>query len=211
MIALLLAPGVCLAAAGTDAPEGGTAPAAAGSPAPADFKYSAEITGLMKDLSILLERGPEIPPDRMGPLAPEISRLDGLVKTALGAAATEAAPRNEKYAESDAGGKIAEEYLRFLRSALQVYYAANNGKYPKTLSDLVPAQIPALPELYLPGHQRTDKVIAVNSKKYDKDFSKAVTDSGGWLYFADPSSANYGLLVIDCRHADADGVELFRN
>ncbi|MDP2866407.1 MAG: hypothetical protein Q8O90_09205, partial [Elusimicrobiota bacterium] len=57
---------------------------------------------------------------------------------------------------------------------------------------------------------RTAEVTIINSKKYDKDFSRAVDDTGGWLYFSNPESDNYGLLLLDCSHTEAGGSEFFK-
>ena len=173
-------------------------------------KYSAEIMTAMKDLSALLEHGAEIPPERMDALAPELKKFDGKVKDALGKEITGAMARREQEQDEKERAAAAKRALQDLRAALQAYYGANAGKYPANLAALAPGKIPAIPELWLPGHKKTSEVKLIDSKKYDKDLAGAVNDDGGWLYFADPGSANFGLLVINCRHAEAGGQEFYK-
>lgn len=173
-------------------------------------KYAADVMRTMKDLSALLEHGAEIPAARLDALAPELKKFDDKVKDALGKEITGDMARREKEREYGERAAAAARALQDLRAALQVYYGDNGGKYPADLAALTPGKIPAIPELYLPGHKKTSDVRVIDSKKYDKDLAGAVNDDGGWLYFADPASANYGLLVINCRHTGPDGQEFFK-
>jgi len=184
--------------------------AAAQKPQPPQNKYAAEITQTIKNLSALLERSAEIPQAKLDALAPEITAFNGKVKDTLGKDLLADIARREKEAEDRARATAAKQTLQAFRAALQVYYGDKGGVYPKSLELLIPSVIQEIPELYLPGHDRTNKVTVIDSKKYDKDFSKAVTDSGGWLYFSDPGSDNYGLLTLDCSHTEPGGTEFFR-
>jgi len=179
-------------------------------PGKGNDKYAADVMRTMKDLSALLEHGAEIPAARMDALAPELKKFDAKVKDALGKEITEDMARREKEQDEKDRAAAAKRALQDLRSALQVYYGDNGGKYPADLSALTPGKIPAIPELYLPGHKRTSDVKVVDSKNYDKALADAVSDTGGWLYFSNPASSSYGLLVINCRHAEAGGQEFFK-
>ncbi len=185
-------------------------PAPAKPAAAPQAKYSAEILRTMKHLSVLLERSAEVPQERIDALAPEIAAFDEKVKSALGKDLLSDISRREKEEEDKARATSAKKTLQQFRGALQVYYGEQGGVYPKKLTQLIPSVMQEVPELYLPGHGRTSKVTIIDSRKYDKDFSKAITDSGGWLYFSDPQSSNYGLLLLDCSHNDAGGPEFFR-
>lgn len=185
-------------------------PAAPAAPAAAP-KYNPEIMQTMKNLSILMEKGAEIPPERLAAFAPRLAAFNEVVKEALGEKILAEVARREKEIEDKARAEAAARTLQSFRAALQVAYTQAGGKYPKNPAELAPKVIPAVPELYLPGHERSDKVTVIDSKKYDKDMSKAVGDSGGWLFFSNPESANYGLLVIDCSHPDPDGVKFFEH
>lgn len=161
---------------------------------------------LMKDLNLLLQRGGELPPARLNALDEETVKFGEKVREALGREMLEDAARSE---EADRAA-AAKKALAGLRRALQLYYAANGAKYPASPADLVPAQLPEVPELDLPGHQASAAVAVIDSKKYDKDASEAVKDSGGWLYFSSPESSNYGLLLIDCGHRAPGGEEFYK-
>jgi hypothetical protein len=184
--------------------------AAAQKPPLPQNKYSPEILQTMKNLSVLLERGGGIPPAKLDALAPEIISFNEKVKAALGKELLAEIARSEKELEDRARADAAKKTLQAFRGALQVYYGDKGGVYPKTLELMIPSVMQQVPELYLPEHARTARITVIDSKKYDKDFSKAVTDSGGWLYFSSPESDNYGLLMLDCSHTEAGGPEFFR-
>ena len=191
------------AAAATEAP-------AAQKPTPPPGGYAQEILRTMKNLSALLERASEIPQARMDALAPELAAFDEKVKAALGSEILAGIAAKEKETEDRTRSAAAKKMLQAFRAALQVYYGDKGGVYPKDPALLIPAVMPGAPEIRLPEHVPTAKVTVIDSKKYDKDFSRAVTDSGGWLYFSNPGSDNYGLLTLDCAHTEAGGTEFFK-
>ncbi len=195
-----------LQAAGGYAQDGVTASTAPS----AGNKYAADIMRTMKDLSALLEHGAELPAARLDALAPELKKFDDKIKDALGKEITGDMARREKEQDERDRASAAKRALQDLRAALQVYYGDNGGKYPADLAALAPGRIPAIPELWLPEHKKTSDVRVIDSKKYDKNLAGAVNDDGGWLYFSDPASASYGLLVINCSHKDPGGQEFFR-
>lgn len=184
--------------------------AAAEKPQPQQNKYYPEILQTMKNLSVLLERWSEIPLSKMDALAPEMAAFNEKVKNTLGKEMLAEIARKEKELEDKARATAAIKTLQALRAALQVYYATNGGVYPKTPALLIPSEMQEVPELYLPGHERTTKITLIDSKKYENSFDKAVTDSGGWLYFSNPASVNYGLLLLDCSHVDPVGMEFYK-
>jgi len=182
-----------------------TAPAAAVLPLPQ--KQAPALRLLLKDLNLLLERGGELPQDKLDALAAETERYGAKVREAMGPKMLEDAARREEAARSAGALKA----LAVFREALQAYYAANGGKYPASPADLVPARLSALPELLPPGHDAPSSAATIiDSQKYDADVAAVVKDSGGWLYFASPASANYGLLLIDCTHRAAGGEEFYK-
>jgi len=177
---------------------------------PAPDKFAPEILLTMKNLSALLERGAEIPPSRMDALVPELAVFNGKVKDALGKEILADIARKEKALEDKERSAAAKKTLQAFRAGLQVYYGAKGGEYPRDPALLIPELIREVPELHLPEHDRTARVTVINSKKYDKDFSRAVEDTGGWLYFSNPESDNYGLLLLDCSHTEAGGSEFYK-
>ncbi|MDD5210405.1 MAG: hypothetical protein PHV36_13515 [Elusimicrobiales bacterium] len=189
---------------------GTAAPETAAVQKPPVSKYAPEILLAIKNLSALLERGAEIPQGRIDALAPELSPFNAKVRTALGKEILEDIARREKELDDRERSAAAKKTLQAFRAALQVYYGDKGAVYPKNPGLLVPDIITEVPELHLPGHERTARVTVIDSKKYDKDLGRAVEDTGGWLYFSDPGSDNYGLLVLDCSHLETGGSEFFR-
>ena len=163
------------------------------------FSPSPELRLASLNLALLLERGGEIPQERLAALAPQLAAFNAAAEKTLG---------DEILAATAA--EHAKKSLQKVRTALQVWFGDNGGKYPPDLAALVPSYLPALPELRLPGHPLTDKTTVITSKKYDNALEKAVTDSGGWLYFSGDESANRGLLIIDCSHKSPAGQEYFK-
>lgn len=209
LLLLLCGPAAAQQAPAQDAPAQ-TAPAAqeAAQPAPpAAGKYQPEILQAMKHLALLLERGGEIAPEKLDALAPQLSAFNGRLKEAIGEKILAEVARREKEAEDKARGEEALALLKAFRGALQVAYTEAGGRYPKTPAALAPRHVAAVPRLRLPGHEASDKVRLVGSRKYDGNPAKAVDDSGGWLYFSDPDSANYGLLMLDCSHEGPEGAK----
>lgn len=196
----------CAAAAGA---QEAAKPAAANEQIASNLKNYPEIMQIMKNLSVLMERGAEIPPERMGLLAPELAKFNGKVKAALGEQILAEIAAREKEIEDKARTDNALANLRAFRTTLQVYYGESGGRYPKDPADMVAKSINAVPTLYLPGHGQTNRITIIDSKKYDKDASKAIKDTGGWLYFSDPGSVNYGLLMLDCSHEAPEGGKFF--
>lgn len=190
-----------------------TAPAAeapARKPEPGPLKYSPEINRAARNLALLLERGGEITLEKLDALAPELTRFNGKIEETLGRDLLAEAARREKELDDARRTEAAMKALQDFRSSLQVYYATTGGKYPADPAALAPDALPAIPELYLPGHEKTAKIRIIDSRKYDDDFAGAVTDAGGWLYFSGQDSMNYGLLTINCRHRSKDGTEFFK-
>ena len=184
-------------------------------PAPAAQKpqpviYAAELQLTVRQLSALLERGAEIPAARLDAFAPELAAFDLKVKTALGPELVQELARAEKERDDRERSAAAKKTLQAFRAALQVYYGDKGGVYPKSPALLIPGMLPEIPALHLPDHDLTSKITVIDSKKYDKNLSRAVEDTGGWLYFSNQESENYGLLVLDCSHSEAGGSEFFR-
>ena len=210
LFSVLLLPGTAALAQDQAKPVAASTAAAMAQKTPPPDKYAPEILRTMRNLSALLERGAEIPPSRMDVLAPELAAFNGKVKDALGKEILADIARKEKELDDRERSAAAKKTLQAFRAGLQVYYGVKGGEYPKDPALLIPAMIREVPELHLPEHKRTSEVTVINSKKYDKDFSRAVEDTGGWLYFSDPGSDNYGLLLLDCSHTEAGGSEFYK-
>lgn len=163
------------------------------------YKPSPEVRLAALNLALLLEHGGQLPQERLAALDPQLTVFNSAVEKALG-----------EELLAGAAAEHAKKALQKVRTALQIWFGDNGGKYPPDLAALTPSYLPALPELRLPGHSLTDKVTLITSKKYDAALEKAVSDSGGWLYFSGEESASRGLLVIDCSHKSPAGQEYFK-
>lgn len=89
--------------------------------------------------------------------------------------------------------------LNTVRSALTVYKSDHNGAFPEKLGDLVPKYLSSIPELNLPGHEKTAGVINVGQEIVRRQ-EELINDDGGWRYFSAPDSPDYGKVALDCTH-----------
>ncbi|MDA8130030.1 MAG: hypothetical protein M0011_00855 [Elusimicrobia bacterium] len=178
-------------------------------PAASTAAVSAEIAEARRGLDLLQERGAEIPQDRIDVLMPQLKVFNAGLRAAIGDKILAEAAAREKEKEDRLLTENAVRLLQSARAALQVYYGVHDGKYPQDLAELVPDYLAAIPEATLPDHAATAGVKRVDSKKYDKDYPKAVSDEGGWLYFSDKGSQNYGLLLLNCSHTGPEGLKFY--
>jgi len=86
--------------------------------------------------------------------------------------------------------------LASLRSSLLIYYGDTEGVFPPDLQTLVPKYAKVIPEIAIAGTPATGSVTLVK-KLNGNNVRKAVRNTGGWLYIADPKSPRWGDLVID--------------
>lgn len=91
--------------------------------------------------------------------------------------------------------------LGAVRSALSIQYGDLEGAYPyhpialtaggKYLSELPRAKTPNY-------HADSNRVRLVASLA-------GLTDEGGWAYYSDPASMNWGTFIVNCTHTDTKG------
>lgn len=98
--------------------------------------------------------------------------------------------------------KAAEMGVLALRSALTVYYADHEGKYPTDLKQLIPDAMTAIPANSIGTLGKTDKVI---NTKDCTDMCAAVTNEGGWVYCTNPKDENYGTVIINSNQKNKRG------
>lgn len=179
-----------------------TAPSAAEQP-----RHAREIMSALKHLSALLARSSRVDQRELDGTAADIIRLDDRLKLLLGPDLLRELEEEDLRLRSKTLSDRAKEELAAARSAVILYYGDLEGKYPAAPAELIPAYLPAMPELELPGHARTS---AVEVTDYEgADIRAAVTDAGGWLYFAGPKSPYFGMLALNCSHKDDTGLELY--
>ncbi len=171
-------------------------------------RYTQEIQSALKHLSALLSKNPGVDQTELDGVAGEIVKLDDRVKNLLGPDLIREAEAQQKELMGKARIVRAKEELAETREALMLYYADLEGRYPATPAELIPKYMPTAPELELPDHAKTAAVELTDST--GADIADAVTDTGGWLYFANPKSQNFGMLTLNCTHKDGKGVELHK-
>jgi prepilin-type N-terminal cleavage/methylation domain-containing protein len=109
----------------------------------------------------------------------------------LGILSAVIAPRIPSFLRKGREGKT-KGNLATLRSTVNIYYADNDGSYPKhpLSTSFVPKYIKKIPYVDLrPFHPLSDTVGGT-----------VVTDDGEWGY-----NSNNGNLLIDCSHKDLQG------
>ena len=97
------------------------------------------------------------------------------------------------------------EHLSAVRSALQVYYGDNEGKFPDTLAELTKngKYLLELPKVDLPGHRASNAVKYISGPTLSP---KNLTDEGGYAYYnSDKYPDTKGAVVLNCTHANKKG------
>lgn len=96
--------------------------------------------------------------------------------------------------------------LSTLRSAVSIYFADNQGKYPADdLGSLVAGgkYISNIPVVKLP---RTTHLVTA-AVATGASTAAFVTDSGGWAYVNNPLNKGWGQLSVNCSHLDIKGID----
>jgi len=93
--------------------------------------------------------------------------------------------------------------LSSLRSALYIYYSDNTFYPTDDLSSLTENKhyIDNIPLAMLPGTDLPEnRHVTVGNSTFT-----AITGTGGWAYVNDPSSPDWGTLLVNCTLPDANG------
>jgi hypothetical protein len=159
-------------------------------------------------LSALLNKGSSVDQKELDGLLSEIAKLDARITALLGPGIIGELDEQEKKLETAAKILKTKTELLNLRSSLITYYSDSEGGYPETLSALSPRYLSSIPGTELPWHAGNSEVTL--AKGSGSDMENAITDTGGWLYFSDPKSPYFGMLIINCSHKDETGLELFK-
>jgi hypothetical protein len=179
-------------------------------PARPSFAREAEMRETRNYLDLLLEYGDRVPAEKLEELARDAAKFTSAVKKTLGGEILAEAAARQKAAEGLRRTAAAKKVISDVRYALQVTYGERGGKYPAHPWEMVPGRFKLPPGVALPDHELTSEVRLIDSKKRHEDLGKAVNDEGGWVYFSNPDSEHYGLLLLNCSHKDRQGTEFFR-
>ena len=88
--------------------------------------------------------------------------------------------------------------LGSLRGAISIYYGDMEGQRPSDPVSLTIGgkYIAAIPKATAPNYHADSSAVFLGS------FSIGIQESGGWIYDADSTEANYGEIYVDCTYTD---------
>lgn len=118
-----------------------------------------------------------------------------------------------------AGEGATKGSLGSLRSASILYYSDTEGNYPAGLDALIGRRgLTSMPRTDVGVHAKSvewnaygDEVCepVASDPKDGKLGGARLRDTGGWGYVADPKSNCWGMVFVDCTHADSKGKPWF--
>jgi len=94
-----------------------------------------------------------------------------------------------------------------VRKALMDYFIKTN-RYPKNIDEIVPYFTDFIPEIDV-HNDFNSRIKYIRTRDFDKNYSKAVDNSSEYLYFADPQSLYWGLLIINSNRMDKSGTVFY--
>lgn len=94
-----------------------------------------------------------------------------------------------------------------VRKALMDYFIKTN-RYPKNIEELVPYFTDFIPEIDV-HNEFNSRIKYIRTRDFDKNYLKAVDNSSEYLYFADPQSLYWGLLIINSNRMDKSGTAFY--
>ncbi|GAB4032117.1 MAG: hypothetical protein Fur0012_10210 [Elusimicrobiota bacterium] len=94
-----------------------------------------------------------------------------------------------------------------MRLALQSYLH-KNYRPPKDIEELFPLYISCKPKIKIKKDYEFS-VEYVRTSDYDKNYTMAVTGNSSYLYFSDPQSIYFGLLLINSKSNSPDGTPYY--
>lgn len=136
---------------------------------------------------------------------------EALRLAAIDPAAVTAKAREKSKAQVLEAQALQEEADIFMAGAELILaldaYKKEKGTFPKSLEEIAPGYIAAIPAWTLGKHPASAKVL--NEKSAKKKPASAVTDAGGWLYFSAPGSKFFGKVRPNCSHKDSEGRPMY--
>jgi hypothetical protein len=90
-----------------------------------------------------------------------------------------------------------EKAILKLRKALIDYYFKFN-LYPLYLDELVPRFISCIPEINIHG-EKSKRIKYISNLSYDKNYNAAIDETTEYIYFSNPRSKYWGLLILNRR------------
>ncbi len=123
-----------------------------------------------------------------------------IVLAIIGIMSSIAIPKFAGLVRSAQEGKT-KAHLGVLRSALAVYYAGNEGAYPRdNLASLVPTYLQEIPAEHTPPYHPGGNVVGNGPS------SAQSANPGNWFYYSDSTESVWGKIIVNCNHSDIRGV-----
>jgi len=94
--------------------------------------------------------------------------------------------------------------LGSIRSALSIYYADTEGRFPQDNLDSLTAgskYLPYMPNKYTPPYHPAGNTVG----GYD-NWSQMNAARESWFYIKNPADNQFGTIVVNCAHSDLKGV-----
>ena len=100
-----------------------------------------------------------------------------------------------------------KDALLKLRIAIQAYFYKNN-RPPKDINELFPYYLKCKPEIKIKeGYRFSVKYIRTTA--YDKNYKDAIDDSSEYIYFSDPQSIYFGLILINSKEKSEEEIPYY--
>jgi len=82
-----------------------------------------------------------------------------------------------------------------IRQAIQSYFKKNN-RNPKNIEELIPEYLITIPLINIHG-EFNNRIKYIRNTHFDKNYISAIDDKTEYVYFADPQSIYWGLVLIN--------------
>ena len=112
-----------------------------------------------------------------------------------------AAPRFERMLRKSKEGRT-KGALADLRAAVSMYYASEDGTYPRDPAVLVPRYLDSVPPASL-GAYHDDRADSLTVSGSSITLAE-LTDAGGWIY-----TSQSGSVAVNCSHDDTLGNPIY--
>ncbi len=88
-----------------------------------------------------------------------------------------------------------QKALLKLRKSLLIYFLKTN-RYPNDINEMVPDFLDMIPQININGDYKAE-IKYVRTNKHDKKYENAIDNTTEYVYFSDPQSIYWGLILIN--------------
>ncbi|NLI09695.1 MAG: hypothetical protein GX447_02915 [Elusimicrobia bacterium] len=109
--------------------------------------------------------------------------------------------------------KICEKETDFKKALIELRlsiqeYLHKNYRPPKDLEELFPLYSQCKPKIKL-GKDFSYSVYYVRTSEYDRNYKQAVNGSSAYIYFSDPQSIYFGLILLNSSEKSPEGIPYY--